>query len=705
MEQQFKQRLDPNRYDAIHRAVLAGLLSNIGQKTDAHEYTGARGMKFNLFPGSALFKTKPPWVMAGEVVETTRLYARTVAAIRPEWIERIAEHLVKRTYSDPHWNPQTGHVVAYEKVTLYGLPVVPRRTVHYGPIDPKLSRELFIKHALVEVESNISAPFIRHNQRLVDDIQTLEAKTRQRGLLVAEQARFDFYDARIPPNIHNVPAFNRWHAQAEKDNPKFLFMSRRDLMLRSGADVTAELFPDTLSVNGLALTLSYHFEPGHPADGVTVAIPLAVLNQAPAERFEWLVPGLLREKITALIKSLPKPLRVQLIPAPEVAAAAEEKLDRGVGSLLDALAEFLGKRAGTTIRRGDFDQTALIEHLNMNFSVVDESGKVLAAGRDLDALRRQLGVQVRQRFNELPQSQWNRDGITRWDFDDLPESVEIVRHGMALRAYPAIVENPQTPSAVSLRLFDTSDAASAAMRGGLRKLFMLQLGDSVRQLQRGLSNIQRMALNYATLGSADELKADLITAAVDRALFDDAKPVRTREAFIELAESGWRRLSAATNELAEIVDEVLSLRQELAIILEGKFPTLLADAVRDMQQQLTAILPAHFVLTTPRQWLPHLPRFLRGIQVRVKKLTNAGLSRDRSAIEQVRPYWQRYLALADLHRRHHVADPELTEYRWMLEELRISLFAQELKTSIPISPQRVDKQLAKVRNDRAWQSR
>jgi ATP-dependent helicase HrpA len=309
------------RYDAIHRALLTGLLGNIGQKSDSHEYMGARGTRFNIFPGSSLFSAEPQWVMAAELVETTRLYARTVAKIQPEWIERLGEHLVKRSYTDPHWNPQTAHVVAYERVTLYGLVIIPQRSVHYGPIDPKVSREIFIR-ALVEGEYSTDAPFWRHNQRLIDEIQTLEAKGRQRDVLVPHDVQIDFYNARIPAGIYNGPLFEKWRRQIERHNPKILHMTRRDLMMHSASGITQEQFPDFILIGELRLPLEYHLEVGHPADGVTVTIPLPVLNQLPAERFEWLVPGLLEEKITALIKSLPKNLRGNYVPAPDYAEGA-----------------------------------------------------------------------------------------------------------------------------------------------------------------------------------------------------------------------------------------------------------------------------------------------------------------------------------------------------------------------------------------------
>ncbi len=698
------QHLPSAKYDPIHRALLSGLLSNIAQKTDTHEYTGARGIKLNIFPGSTLFKFKPNWIMCSELVETTRLYARTVGLIRVEWVERVADHLVKRSFSDPHWNRQTGHVAAYEKVTLYGLVIVPKRSIHFGPIDPRQAREIFIRTALVDCDCDLSASFFRHNQRLVDEIQTLEAKTRNRGLLASDDVRFDFYDARIPAGIHNIPAFEKWRRQFERDNPRHLHMSRRDLMSQSAADVTQELFPDAIVVNGLTLPLAYHFEPGHQADGVTVSIPLAALNQVPAERFEWLVPGLLREKFTALIKSLPKPLRVQFIPATDFAQSALDMLKIAQGSLMDSLAAFLGKRAGVPIRRDDFDPQSLLDHLHMNFQVVDEAGKVLGAGRDLDELRRTLGLAVRRQFTQLPRGDFNRDGITSWDFGDLPESAEVSRGGIILKAYPAVVENPESADSVSLRLLDTREAATAAMRGGLRKLFMLQLGEPIRQLHRSIPNLERMCLNYAILGNPDELKHDLLAAAVDRALFEDEAPIRTREQFIALADMGWRRLSSAVSELAGVGDEILALAQDVSVSLSKQFPPLMTGATEDLKDQLAQLIPRHFLLSTPRRWLPHVPRFLRGMQIRLKKLTDAGLARDNHASQVVRPLWLRYLDRAELHRKQQLHDADLIEFRWMFEELRISLFAQELRTSIPISVQRLEKQWARVRHDRAWKS-
>ncbi|HEX2970753.1 MAG TPA: ATP-dependent RNA helicase HrpA [Tepidisphaeraceae bacterium] len=684
---------DIPRYDAIHRALLSGLLGNVGQKTDPHEYTGARGMHFNIFPGSSLFQREPQWVMAAELVETTRLYARTVAKIHPEWIEGLADHLVKRTYSDPHWNPDTAHVVAYEKVTLYGLTIIPQRTVHYGPIDPKRSREIFIQ-ALVDGEFRLDAPFLRHNQRLIDEIERLEAKSRQRDVLVPPEARYDFYDARIPAGIYNGPLFDRWRRQIERQNPKILHMTRHDLMMHGAAGITQEQFPDFLLLGELRLPLEYHLEPGHPADGVTATIPLPILNQVPAERFEWLVPGLLREKITALIKSLPKNLRVSFVPAPDFAQSAMETLKPGDGSLLDALAMFLGKQAGFQVPIEAFDPSTLLDHLHMNFRIVDESGKQLAMGRDLNELRHKLGVQVKATFEKLPHPKYQRDNITTWDFDDLPESVPVQRHGMTLTAYPALVDNGNS---VSLRLLDSKETAQAAHAAGLRRLLVLQLRDELQYLASNIPNLREMSLYYSTLGSAKDLKEDLIGETINRAFLVDVN-VRTPMEFELRLQAGRRhRLIEVGREVADLASRILTTYHAVALLLSKPTIPAFAPSIADIKDQLAHLMPKGFLTTTPDAWLMHYPRYLKAIQSRIQKLSTAGHTRDAQHLAEVTPFWQAYLARAKQNQQEKIHDPQLELFRWMIEELRVSLFAQELKTAIPVSPKRLEKQWELVR--------
>jgi ATP-dependent helicase HrpA len=681
-------------YNAIHRALLAGLLGNIGHKTDPFEYTGARGTKFAIFPGSSLFKRKPQWVMSAEIVETTKLYARTNARIDPEWVERAAEHLVKRAYTAPRWDAERASVVADEKVSLYGLPIVPRRVVHYGPIDPKVSRTLFIHHALVEGEYRTQAPFFVHNQKLVEEVLELEAKSRNRDYLVEAEARFDFYDKRLPHDVYSGPTFEKWRRGAERHNPKLLFMTRRDLMKRAADDVTPEAFPDFLLVRGNKLPLEYHLDPGEVMDGVTVTIPLATLNQMPEEPFEWLVPGLLREKVLELIRTLPKPLRVNFVPAPEHADRAVEMLQFGQGSLFDALGAVLGKLSGLQVRAGDFAPGELADFLKMNFRIVDQQGKPIATGRDLAAIRQKLGLAARATFAELPpHPQFHRDGLKGWDFGDLPVRVEIKRHGVTLGAYPAIVDQGD---AIGLRLFDSPDAAKAAHLAGVRRLFMLQLGPELRHLWRNIRNMERMAMNYKLLGNTDDLRGQLVAVAAERAFTPDAN-VRQQADYQQRGGTAWQRLSEQHARLSEWADQALVAFYAISKDLARSFPPLLEPSVRDMREHLARLMPKNFIQGTPAAWLPHLPRFLKGIGVRLTKLTNAGLVKDQQGMEVILPLEKAYRERLAKHQKEGIADEALAQYRWLLEELRISLFAQELKTSVPVSAKRLSEQWALVR--------
>ena len=684
--------LPRERQDAIHRALLAGLLGNVGVKKDKREYEGARGKKFSIFPGSALFKRSPEWVMAAELVETTRLYARSAGPARADWVERLAVHLVKRAYTDEHWNRERSRVEAFERVTLHGLVLVARRVIDFGPLEPKLSRNIFIHQALVKGEFRTAAPFFEHNRKLIEQVRQIEAKARRRDVLVDEEARFRFYDARIPQRVYDGHEFEKWRRQAEKHNGRVLFIQRSDLMLHGAEGVTAELYPDQVTVEGVPVPLEYRYDPGHPADGVTALVPLAALNQLPAEPFEWLVPGYLPEKLVALIRSMPKPLRVQFIPAPEVAQAAAAALSFGQGSLPDAFALVLGKRAGAKLERSVFDLAALPDYLRMNFRVSDASGKTVAYGRDLDEIRRRLGVKARESFASMPPSEYHRDKVTRWDFGDLPEHVELRRHGLTLLGYPTLVDDG---ASVSVRVLDSPAAARSAMRGGLRRLFMIQVAEELKYLSRKLHGLDQMCLHYALLGRCDELKTDLLTATADAALFDGggdeaAANVRTRDAFAARAEAGWRRLATAGAEVTATAAETLSLFHDVNKRLGEDFPPLLLPSARDLRDQLARLVPRRFLVRTPAPWLRHLPRFLRGMQIRLQKMFNAGLARDAAALAELAPQWNMYLEREVAHESRGLRDPALEQFRWMLEELRVSLFAQELKTSVPVSVKRLE---------------
>ncbi len=686
------RRAEELRYASIHRALLTGLLANIGQKTESYEYAGARGMKFYVFPGSGLFASKPQWLVAAELVQTTKLYARMVARIQPEWLERLAGHLVTRTYSDPHWDDETARVVAFERICLYDLPIVEKRSVHYGPIDPKTSREIFLRHALVLGEYESNAPFLRHNRQLIEDIQTIEAKGRRRDVLVDEKVRFDYYDARVPAGVYSGQTFEGWRRQAEHLKPRMLHMDRTDLMLRDAREVTLDLFPNVLTVDGVDIRLDYLHQPGHRADGVTAIIPLAALANLRDQPFEWLVPGMLLEKITALIRSLPRNLRTNFVPVAEYAREAFESLKIGEGSLLGALADFLTRQRRVAVKREDFNQQALLDHLRMNFKIVDEERRDVASGRDLDTIREKLGTRLLTRQELLNASGFNRDGITTWDFGELPGRVAFESHGMAVAGFPALVDRGES---VSLCLVDTEDAARLSMRGGLRRLFALDLADQFRAAFSGIPDLRQICASYAPVGSPQELKADLAAVVADRVFLADAA-IRTQQEYLRRRDEGRSRVTDAVAEAARLAGGILALYQ--SVLKEVRMPPRPGwePAVADMREQLTHLVHKGFLSQTPPMWLEHLPRYLAAILARHKKLATAGLATDTQRGDVIRPYWENWKQRSDEHRKRWLYDPELDLFRWMLEEMRVSLFAQELKTSIPISPKRLDAQWMKV---------
>ena len=680
--------VSPQKAEAIHRALLSGLLGNVGVKAEAHEYTGVRGTKYSIFPGSSLFKRNPQLVTSAELVETTKLYARTFAPILPDWVEKVGSHLVKRQYTDPKWDKDRAQVVSTEKVTLYSLILVPARRVHYGPVDPRTSREIFIQHALVEGHFKSDAPFFRHNLALREHVLRMEAKLRQRGLLAELKQRFRFFDSRLPRDIYDGANFDRWRRSAERRNPKLLFMPP-SAMLAPNVHVPSEQdYPDEIRTDGLVLPMDYVYDGAHPADGVTANVPLAALGQVPAARMEWLVPGYLGEKTDALIRSLPKELRKNFIPIADTAREAAATLTFGDGSLLDALSLFLGKKAGMVIAREAFDVASLPPYLRMNYRVIDAAGKQIAMGRDLDQIRADLRVEVKKSFAKIPASEHNRDNLTHWDFGDLPERVPVHRHGMTLWGYPALLDNGNS---VSIRLLDSPEAAREATRAGARRLFIIQLHKEIEHLTRSLKKIDQLCLHFATVGTCDALRKDLIAAIVDHAMFADEQDVRTQAEFIRRASEGWRRLSITATELTELASQILLEYHGVRRELDKVYPPMVQRSIADLREQLEHLVYPGFLSATPQQWLKHLPRYLKSMGVRLRKLMNAGLARDAAAMAEISPLWEQYKERQSTYDRQGRSDANLEQFRWMLEEFRVSLFAQELKAAVPVSAQRLQK--------------
>jgi len=682
-----------DRYGAIHRALLSGLLANVAYREEVYEYTGAGGSRYYLWPGSGVFESKSKWIMAAELVETTRLYARAVARIDPDWIEPIAGHLVKRSYSDPHWSRRAASAMAYEKVTLFGLPVVQRRRVRYGPIDPEVSRELFIRHGLVEGQYQTQAGFLAHNRALVAELELLATKSRRSDLFAGEQRQIDFYDARIPGDVYDGNRLKRWLRKAERRDRKLLYMTQADLIEDGPDDIAAVDFPDELTVGETRLPLEYRFEPGDENDGITIKVPKAALGQLQPARLGWLVPGLLEQKIVALIRSLPKSIRRLFVPAPDTAKKALSELRFCEGPFLRAVAEALQKVCGETVSPDNFQLDKLPPHLHMNVQVIDDDGGITSSGRDLHQLQRELAAEASASFAELDHSDWNRDGITAWDFGDLPEQVQFESSGLTLTGHPMLVDQGQD---VSLRLTDSAEKAAQYTRAGQRRLFCLTEKNELRAQVAWLPRLDQMKLYATTLCGAKQLEQQLAVLTADRAFLDQDQLARSADEFTRLLLRGRERIPSAVQEVARLAHALLEAYHQTQVALEEATSPRWQQAVGDIRTQVKHLTPARFLANTPWMWLRHYPRYFQGAKTRLEKLAGTGVDRDRQHHDQIAPFWQEYLQRAADHHERGVYDNELDQFRWMLEEFRVSLFAQQLGTSISVSAKRLEKQWTKV---------
>jgi ATP-dependent helicase HrpA len=677
----------PASYEQVHRALIAGLLGNIGTKgEEAGEYLGARGIKFSIFPGSGLRKKQPRWVLAAELVETARLYARCAARIEPEWVEDVAGDLVRRHYYDPHWEKDRAMVAAWERVTLYGLTLVSRRRVNYGAIDPVEARKIFIRGALVAGEYETRAPFFARNRRLLAEVEALEHKARRRDVLVDEEAIFAFYDALIPEGIVNGAGFEAWRAEAERGKPELLFLTREYLMRHGASGVTEAQFPERMEAAGAQLKLAYRFEPGHPLDGVTLTVPLHLLNQLDPASFEWLVPGLVREKIAQLFKALPKNWRRHLIPPTQHVTAFLQETDAlAAPSLHAAVARYAQRAAGEPVPADAWEGVDLPPHLRMNFRVIDEAGRELAMGRDLAALKMQLGQAAQLTFAQAEPG-IEKSGIKAWDFGELPATIAFTRTGRKLTGYPALADEGES---VSIKLFDTAAAADASMRGGVVRLMSLALKEQMRQLDKNLPGLTQAALLLRSLGSADELKSDLVAAISDRAFIGEDELPRNEKGFETLKQRARPRLpvvrDTACRLLAAIAEEYQRAQQRLAAAAKAA-----PQAAADVRAQVGRLVYKGFMRATPWERLHDLPRYLKAAQMRLDKYPRYA-ERDGEHAAKIAAIWQRYEERAIRLKKAGEGDPRLEDFRWRVEELRVSLYAQELKTPYPVSYKRLDK--------------
>ncbi|MFI8479568.1 ATP-dependent RNA helicase HrpA [Pseudomonas sp. NPDC078700] len=681
-------------YQKLHKAILSGLLSQIGQKTEDGDYLGARQRRFWIHPSTVIGRKRPQWIMASELVETTKLFARMVAKIEPDWIEPLAGHLIKKNHLEPHWEKKRGQVVAYEQITLYGLIVVGKRPVHFGPIDPVVSREMFIREGLVRGEIHSRARCLSANRELLERLDELEAKARRRDILADEETLFDYYAARLPADIYQTASFESWYKRESAKDPQLLIMREQDVLARDANEVTAAQYPDTLHLAELQLPLSYHFEPNHPRDGVTVRVPAPLLPQLSAERIEWLVPGLLEAKCLALVRGLPKALRKNFVPVPDFVAAALSKITFGQASLPLALGHELQRMTGARVADEAWAQSAAAveDHLRMNIEVVDTHGKLLGEGRDLAELTVRFNKASQQAL-AMPQTAKTEAPIEAKAFAQVAEKTQHQVAGLSMTVYPALVEEAGT---VNEGRFPTQAEAEFQHRRALQRLLLQQLSEPAKFMRSKLPGLTDLGLLYREMGRIDGLVEDILLASLDTCILEGQEPLpRDGAALAALAEAKRGDWFGHAERLARLTLDILKLWHGLQKRFKGKIDLAQAIALNDIKQQLSQLVYPGFVRNTPAQWIKELPRYLKAIEQRLDKI-GSQVQRDRVWSGELAGYWEQYQARYAKHVQEGKRDAELQLYRWMLEEYRVSLFAQQLGTKMAVSDKRLNKQWAQT---------
>ena len=733
-EHRWQLNAKPASYEQIHMSMMAGLLGNVGCKQDDEDvYLGARGIKFYRHPGAHLSKKPGRWTVVSELVETTRLFGRGIANIEPAWLEQVGAHLLRKQLLDPHWEKKSGEVIALERATLYGLVVYSGRRVPFGKVDPQTAREIFIREALVQGQWETNLTFLDANHKMIAKVEELEHKSRRQDVLVDDELIYAFYDQQIPADVCSGRLLEAWYKNEVKRQPSLLVLSREELMRHEAAGITTQAFPKTIRLGGTDCTATYLHQPGDARDGVTVTVPLFVLNQVSEERCEWLVPGLLKDKIHALLKSLPQKPRTRFVPLPDSAAKLAETLGVpeifGTGSLTDVLLKKVRDITSLDVKRADFKLDMLSPHLFMNLCVVDEHGRQLGMGRNLGALKADWGSQARGAFQALAQLRVQSTGsaalqatdakdihasqagatvsttktkagssssgaksgqkpaiaqqrYTAWTFGDLPELMEINKGGQSLIGFPALVD---LNDAVQIEVFDELEVATQKHREGLRRLFALQIKDALKYLEKNIPDLQKMAVAYMPLGTADELRQQIIEVALDRAFLMDPLP-SDELSFKKRIDEGRGRLTLIANEVARLAGVILI--EFAAATRKIKDTKNAPEATTDCAQQLQRLVPKRFLALSPWTQLQHYVRYLKAIVLRLDKW-RADPARDAAKLLELKPQEQRYWRLVA--ERKGAVDDRMLEFRWLLEELRVSFFAQELRTPQPVSVKRLDK--------------
>lgn len=673
----------------LHQALLSGLLSNLGTLLENREYLGARNRKFMIHPGSGLAKKTPKWVMAFELIETTKLFARTVAKIDPQWIEPQAQHLVKSSYSEPHWEMKRAQVVAFEQVTLFGLPIVARRRVHYGPIAPQESRELFIRRALVEGEFQTKGEFFTHNRALIEEVEALEDRARRRDILVDEETLFAFYDERIPADVVNGKGFEHWRKQAERQDPALLKFDIDALKARDAHDVTQAQYPDHLTLSGVAYPVSYHFDPDADDDGVTLTVPAAMLPQLPVHALEWLVPGLLREKCIALLKSLPKSIRRQVVPIPDWVDAALETLVPDERPLTEALGKFIRRRTATRVHSDDWRLDLLPPHLIMNVRVVDHAGKTLGQGRDVRALERRFEEAASAGAQALADQASQAPALDELPESPLPESRVTTQAGIRVEAYPALMAEAHS---FKVALFDHPAKAAAVHQEGVARLAIAKRPEQVKAIKR-LPGVEKCALLFAKVGSKQALVDDLLLAVFTQVVATHPLP-RSANEFTERLKATESELIPYAASLLTRIEEALKGHLAVTKVLKGKLNFALALVYSDVSAQMQRLVYPGFIRDAG-EWLSEYPRYTEAALIRLDKAARER-GRDQMMMQDVQALEARFDARRKSERRGAAEDPELVAFGWWIQELRVSLFAQQLGTQMPVSVKRLEKRWEEI---------
>ncbi|HIF9237696.1 TPA: ATP-dependent RNA helicase HrpA [Photobacterium damselae] len=673
-------------YDAVHMSLLSGLLSHIGMKDqEKNEYQGARNARFNIFPGSGIFKKQPKWVMVAELVETSRLWGRIAAKIQPEWVEPLAQHLLKRSYSEPHWEKKSAAVHAFEKVTLYGIPVVAKRKVNYGRIDPTISREIFIRSALVEGDWDTKHKFFQQNRKLLREVEELEHKSRRRDILIDDEQLFEFYDQRIDLSVVSGRHFDTWWKKASKENPELLNFEREMLFRNDASHVTDLDYPNFWHQGNLKLKLSYQFEPGEDNDGVTVHVPLAILNQVEPDGFDWQIPGLRHELVVALIKSLPKTLRRNFVPAPNYADAFLSRTKVMEAPLLDSMEKELKRITGVTILREDWNLDQIPDHLKITFRAVDHRNRKLRENKELYELKDSLKEKVQQTLSQVADDDIEQEGLKTWSFGTLPERYQQKRGGFEVRAYPAIVDNNDS---VGIKLFETEEEQHRAMQQGQRRLILLNIPSPIKYLHDNLPNKSKLGLYFNPYGRVLDLIDDCIACGIDKLIEQKGGIVWQPEAFEALKDYVRAELGDTVVEIAKQVEEILTTAFNINKRLKGRVDLTMAFALSDIKAQLEGLIFKGFATECGWKRLPDILRYMRAIERRLEKLP-IDPNKDRVHILKVESMVNEYKELLNKIPKGQPIPENVKEIRWMIEELRVSYFAQQLGTPYPISDKRI----------------